>query len=150
MSQVDVAKELGSTQATISSVLKHADVVKRDRRSSQYRDGRSRNGDYVVVMLQRDDPMWSMAYSTGYVLEHRLLVARAIGRPLLSEEDVHHRDGQKIRNTVGPCFAARECKCAGDPRHNLELWSTSQPRGQRVADKVAYAREILALYGHLV
>jgi len=29
---------------------------------------------------------------------------------------------------------------------NLELWSSSQPKGQRVEDKVAWAREILALY----
>lgn len=29
---------------------------------------------------------------------------------------------------------------------NLELWSVSQPSGQRVADKVAWAKEILALY----
>jgi hypothetical protein len=30
---------------------------------------------------------------------------------------------------------------------NLELWSRSQPAGQRVADKVEWARQILALYG---
>ena len=34
-------------------------------------------------------------------------------------------------------------------RENLELWSSSQPAGQRVADKVRWAREILALYSGL-
>ena len=30
---------------------------------------------------------------------------------------------------------------------NLELWSKSQPHGQRVSDKIVWAKEILALYG---
>ena len=30
---------------------------------------------------------------------------------------------------------------------NLELWSTSQPKGQRVVDKLKWAHEIIALYG---
>lgn len=29
---------------------------------------------------------------------------------------------------------------------NLELWSTHQPSGQRLEDKLAYAKEIIALY----
>lgn len=89
------------------------------------------------------------ADKTGGILEHRLLMSRALGRPLSENETAHHRDGQRTNNSIGPCYAKRECDCPGNPRHNLELWSTKQPKGQRVADKVACAREILALYGRL-
>jgi hypothetical protein len=77
-------------------------------------------------------------------LAHRVLVERFIDRPLLRTETVHHRNGAKDENTVGPCVMARECKCT--VRHNLELWAKSQPAGQRVADLVAWAKDILARY----
>ena len=65
-----------------------------------------------------------------YVLEHRLVMARTLGRPLYTDEEVHHRNGDRLDNR----------------RENLELWSTSQPRGQHVADKIVFALEILRRY----
>lgn len=79
------------------------------------------------------------------VLKQRIVMEDLIGRPLTKIETVHHINGQRDDNrTNGPLD---ENFRSG----NLELWSKSHPAGQRVADKVAWARELLALYApHLL
>lgn len=57
---------------------------------------------YVTVLMDPQDPLVDMGMkkSTGavYVLEHRLVVARLLGRPLRADETVHHLDGNKVNN----------------------------------------------------
>lgn len=53
--------------------------------------GKKKHRGYVQILLASDDPMYSMADQRGYVLEHRLVMARHLGRPLLRSEIVHHR-----------------------------------------------------------
>lgn len=90
-----------------------------------------KSGDYRMVFVSRDDPLAEMRMRNGYVMEHRLVMARHLGRPLLLEETVHHRNGNTRDNRL----------------ENLELWSSRHPRGQRVEDLLTFAKEIIDLYG---
>jgi ribosomal protein S27E len=58
-----------------------------------------RNG-YYYVRLQKDDFFFSMALANNYVLEHRLIMAKHLGRCLHSWEIVHHKDHNRINNDI--------------------------------------------------
>lgn len=66
----------------------------------------------------------------SYVLEHILIMEKKIGRSLLPEETIHHKNGIRHDNTL----------------NNLELWASHHPPGQRVEDLVQFAKEILRIY----
>lgn len=73
---------------------------------------------------------------TGYretQLQHRYVMEQHLGRPMLPGETVHHKNGVRTDNRL----------------ENLELWSSSQPAGQRVKDKLAWAHQIIAQYENI-
>ncbi len=88
-------------------------------RAARGAGSRTRHGYRVITVNGRQ------------VLEHRYVMEQHLGRPLRKSETVHHRDGNRSRNTID----------------NLELWTGAQPSGQRAADLLAWAEEIVARYG---
>lgn len=71
-------------------------MVRRDRK-----ERRSAPGGYIYARLDADDPMVSMATgSSRYVFEHRLVMARSLGRTLATYETVHHINGDKQDNRL--------------------------------------------------
>jgi hypothetical protein len=89
-------------------------------------DGAVKDG--YVYITREGHP--SARKHANYVAEHRLAMERKLGRYLTPEENVHHLNGVRDDNRI----------------ENLELWSTSQPCGQRARDKLKWAREIVNLY----
>jgi len=58
---------------------------------------------YVTVWVSPDDPMSAMigpGQNSRHVLEHRLVMARELGRPLRRREVVHHRNGVRSDNRI--------------------------------------------------
>lgn len=98
-----VASMLGRHQVVVSRVLKKAGLGGKGRMETHrsWKGGKVKtSGGYIGIMVPRDDQFACMSDSVGYVLEHRLVMARSLGRPLTKEETVHHIDGNKGNNEL--------------------------------------------------
>lgn len=59
-----------------------------------WKGGRIVKNGYIMILA----PESAMAEQHGYVFEHRLVMARMIGRDLEPQEVVHHKDGDQTNN----------------------------------------------------
>lgn len=77
--------------------------ARKGKNSSAWKGGKIRGvKGYIHILLYPDDFFYSMAKKgTGYVLEHRLIMARYLGRCLTRFEVVHHKNGIKDDNRMG-------------------------------------------------
>ena len=55
---------------------------------------------YIRIWLDGDDFFASMRGQNGYVYEHRLVMAKHLGRNLHSWEQIHHKNGDKFDNRI--------------------------------------------------
>lgn len=70
-------------------------------KSTSWKGGRKINGaGYILIWIAEDDFFYSMTNSQGYVLEHRLVVAKALGRCLQPWEIVHHKGARYPQDSI--------------------------------------------------
>ncbi len=62
--------------------------------------GRKLQKGYVYLRLSKDDFFYPLAHKNGYALEHRVIMARHLGRLLSPWEIVHHINGIKDDNRI--------------------------------------------------
>lgn len=74
---------------------------------------------YIILTYYKGHPS---ASKRGHLLEHILVMETFLGRTLLPNETVHHKNGIRSDNRID----------------NLELWTTWQPSGQRVEDLLSF------------
>lgn len=97
-----IAKAVGTTRRSVRRFLRykgienHTPRLRRRETHYNWKGGRVVDKDGYVLLLSPNHP--HCRKHTGYVFEHRLVMEKVIGRFLLPEEVVHHRDGNKQNN----------------------------------------------------
>ncbi len=104
-SATELAALYGVNAWTIRARLRERGITT-ERRTSGERHPKWSGGrhmmtnGYVRIWVSSDDPMAAMRGRDGYVYEHRIVMARSLGRPLTQTESVHHRDGDRANNAL--------------------------------------------------
>jgi hypothetical protein len=86
---------------------------------------KNKRTQYQTVLLENHPIL-----GTGRFLKHRVVMSEHLNRQLLPHENIHHKNGDGKDNRI----------------ENLELWVVWQPPGQRIEDKIQWAKELLMQY----
>jgi lambda repressor-like predicted transcriptional regulator len=105
-SQSAIARSLGLSQIRVNRAMRAAGYTPESRMPSRAQHGRWKGGrivrsdGYIRVRIENDDVAAPMRDGHGYVLEHRVVMARHLGRALLRTETVHHKNGIRDDNRI--------------------------------------------------
>lgn len=90
---------------------------------TSWKGGRTvRRGGYIWVHLEPNDPFYIMVNRQGYVMEHRVAMARHLNRALRESEVVHHINRELTDNTIDNLLLY---KSNGEhmSKHMQEIWA---------------------------
>ena len=134
----EISEDIGCTKGVVHSSLKWAKIPRRTvliglsnkfpngrfgKNASNWKGGKRKGGkDLRYNMILK--PEHPQADSSGYIMEHRLVMEEKIGRYLTKEEIVHHLDGNGNNNEIS----------------NLEL-TTRKKHFQNHFEAVKYIKE---------
>lgn len=102
----DIYRECGIVRSTLDNIRHRHSVPYRKRnhhgeRSPVWAGGRRITKDgYVFVWVDPNGPWASMRNRAKGCLEHRLVMAQHLGRPLVKGETVHHINGDRQDNRI--------------------------------------------------
>ncbi len=75
-------------------------IRRRGKNHHNWRGGRRCFRGYVFLWTAKDDFFYPMASKGGLILEHRLVMAKHLGRCLQPWEVIHHKNGIKNDNRI--------------------------------------------------
>ena len=126
LSQSGISRTVACSQTAVRRVLiKHGleltNCRTRGEKSGRWKGGKILMNGYSYIQIPTENKFVSMLTSNGYVSEHRYVMAKHLNRILNKNETVHHKDGNKLNNSIenlqlrngkhgkGCTFKCRDC-----------------------------------------